>query len=149
MRILVLSLEETINYVMDHYAPPGCEEFTERTDNYAVISFQDTHLGGFGIEFTENKYCKGVLTLYVDDIVKEVEGAGLFYDEHANQIVSFVDKHKDIIDTLVVHCYAGQSRSVAVGKALSELYNVNCSNIKGKNLNEHIYSTMINTKYRM
>ena len=29
MRILVLSLEETINYVMDHYAPPGCEEFTE------------------------------------------------------------------------------------------------------------------------
>lgn len=149
MRILVLSLEETINYVMDHYAPPGCEEFTERTDDYAVISFQDTHLGGFGIEFTENKYCKGVLTLYVDDIVKEVEGAGLFSDEHANQIVSFVDKHKDIIDTLVVHCYAGQSRSVAVGKALSELYNVNCSNIKGKNPNEHIYSTMINTKYRM
>ena len=149
MRILVLSLEETINYVMDNYAPPGCEEFTERTDDYAVISFQDTHLGGFGIEFKENKYCKGVLTLYVDDIVKEVGGAGLCYDEHANQIVSFADKHKDIIDTLVVHCYAGQSRSVAVGKALSELYNVNCSNIKGKNLNEHIYSTMINTKYRM
>lgn len=124
MRILVLSLEETINYVMDHYAPPGCEEFTERTDDYAVISFQDTHLGGFGIEFKENRYCKGVLNLYVDDIVKEVEGAGLFYDEHANQIVSFVDKHKDIIDTLVIHCYAGQSRSVAVGKALSELYNV-------------------------
>ena len=149
MRILVLSLEETINYVMDHYAPPGCEEFTERTDDYAVISFQDTHLGGFGIEFKENKYCKGVLNLYVDDIVKEVEGAGLFYDEHANQIVSFVDKHKDIIDTLVVHCYAGQSRSVAVGKALSELYNVYCSNTEGKIPNEHIYSTMINTKYRM
>lgn len=149
MRILVCSLEETINYVMDHYAPPGCEEFAERTDDYAVISFQDTHLGGFGIEFKENKYCKGVLTLYVDDIVKEVEDAGFFYDEHANQIVSFVDKHKDIIDTLVVHCYAGQSRSVAVGKALSELYNVYCSNIKGKNPNEHIYSTMINTKCRM
>ena len=121
MRILVLSLEETINYVMVHYAPPGCEEFAERTDDYAVISFQDTHLGGFGIEFTENKYCKGVLTLYVDDIVKAVEDAGLFYDKHANQIVSFVDKHKDIIDTLVVHCYAGQSRNVAVGKAFSEL----------------------------
>lgn len=149
MRILVLSLEETINYVMDHYAPPGCEEFTERTDNYAVISFQDTNLGGFGIEFKENKHCKGVLNLYVDDIVKEVESAGLFYDEHANQILSFVDKHKDIIDTLVVHCYAGQSRSVAVGKALSELYNVYCSNTEGKIPNEHIYSTMINTKYRM
>lgn len=139
MRILVLSLEETINYVMDHYAPPGCEEFTERTDDYAVISFQDTHLGGLGIEFTENKYCKGVLTLYVDDVVKEVESASLFYDEHANQILSFVDKHKDIIDTLVVHCYAGQSRSVAVGKALSELYNVYCSNTEGKIPNEHIY----------
>ena len=149
MRILVLSLEETINYVMDHYAPPGCEEFTERTDDYAVISFEDTHLGGFGIEFRENRYCKGVLTLYVDDIVKEVEGAVLFHNEHANQILSFVDKHKDIIDTLVIHCYAGQSRSVAVGKALSELYNVYCSNTEGKNPNEHIYSTMINTKYRM
>ena len=118
MRILVLSLEENINYVMVYYAPPGCEEFAVRTDDYDVISFQDTHLGGFGIEFAENKYCKGVLTLYVDDIVKAVEDAGLFYDKHANQIVSFVDKHKDIIDTLVIHCYAGQSRSVAVGKAL-------------------------------
>ena len=73
-RILVKSLNEAFDFVMDHYYPAGCEEDAKRKDTYAVISIQDTHTGGFGVTFAENKFCKGVLTLYFDDVVKEKIG---------------------------------------------------------------------------
>ena len=70
-RVLVKSLNEAFDFVLDHYYPAGCEEDAKRKDTYAVISIQDTHTGGFGVTFSENKFCKGVLTLYFDDVVKE------------------------------------------------------------------------------
>lgn len=57
------------------------------TDTYAVISIQDSHTQGFGFQFTENRFCKSVLTLMFDDIVTEVDGAVLFNDEMADQII--------------------------------------------------------------
>ena len=78
-----------------------------------MISIQDTHTEGFSFEFKKNKYCKDVLTLYFDDIVKEVEGAVMFNKEHAEKIIKFVKKNK-AVDTLLVHCYGGESRSRAV-----------------------------------
>ena len=50
-RILVKSLNEAFDFVMDHYYPAGCEEDAKRKDTYAVISIQDTHTGGFGVTF--------------------------------------------------------------------------------------------------
>ena len=57
------------------------------TDTYAVISIQDSHTQGFGVQFTENQFCKSVLTLMFDDIVTEVDGAVLFNDEMTDQII--------------------------------------------------------------
>ena len=113
-RVWVRSAHDTFDYVMQHYYPAGLEEMVERDDTYAIISIQDAHTGGFGVQFTENQFCKGVLTLYFDDIVKEVEGAVLFSEEMAAQIIDFVQAHKKV-ETLLVHCYAGRSRSRAVG----------------------------------
>ena len=56
-----------------------------------------------------------MLTLLIDDTVKEVDGAVLFNETHARQIIDFIKKNRDKVDTLVIHCYAGQSRSAAVG----------------------------------
>jgi predicted protein tyrosine phosphatase len=116
-RILVRSVHEAFEYVMAHYYPFGQAEFAEKTDTYAVISIQDSHTGGFGFCFQENQYCKGVLTLQFDDIVKEVEGAVLFTKEQAEAILNFVELHRDA-DTLLIHCYAGQSRSKRWGRFL-------------------------------
>lgn len=113
-RVIVKSVFDAFEYVMAHYYPFGLEEMVERSDTYAVISIQDTHTDGFGFTFRENQFCKGVLTLYFDDIVKEVEGAVLFNDQQAQQIIDFVNAHKNV-DTLLVHCLAGLSRSRAVG----------------------------------
>ena len=113
-RVIVRSVYDAFEYVMQHYYPFGLEEFAERTDTYAVISIQDTHTGGFGVTFQENQFCKGVLTLYFDDIIKEVDGAVLFSETQAEQILDFIQAHQDA-ETLLVHCYGGESRSRAVG----------------------------------
>jgi len=113
-RVLVKSLDETYEYVMDHYFPAELEEFARRKDTYAIISIQDTHTEGFGLRFCESKCCKGVLTLLFDDVYKEVEGAVAFNRDMAEQIIAFIREHK-AVETLLVHCYAGQSRSRAVG----------------------------------
>lgn len=117
--VIVKSVHGAFGYVMEHYYPFGMEneaaEQGARTDTYAVISIQDSHTNGFGFQFTENQFCKGVLTLIFDDIVNEVDGAVLFSDEMADGIISFIRQHQKSVDTLLVHCYAGQSRSRAVG----------------------------------
>lgn len=114
-RILVRSVYDAFDYVMEHYYPAGLREFAERTDTYAVISIQDSHTGGFGIRFEKSESCADVLTLIFDDIDREVEGAVLFSDEQADRIIEFIDRNREAVDTLLIHCYGGQSRSRAVG----------------------------------
>ena len=120
-RILLRSVFDAFEYVMDHYAPPGQADLAKRRDTYAVISIQDSGNGGFGVEFTENLYCKGVLTLYFDDIVRPVEGAVLFSEEDAEEIIDFVLAHRSV-ETLLVHCYGGESRSRAVAAFLVKMF---------------------------
>ncbi|MCM1508185.1 MAG: hypothetical protein NC177_13805 [Ruminococcus flavefaciens] len=51
-RVLVKSVHDAFEYVMQHYYPFGMEECAERNDTYAVISIQDSHTQGFGMQFT-------------------------------------------------------------------------------------------------
>lgn len=141
-QVLVRSVYSAFDYVMEHYYPEGLKENVERKDTYAVISIQDTHTRGFGFTFSESNFCKGVLTLYFDDIVKEVPGAVLFDDEMAEKIISFIMEHKKV-DTLLVHCYAGQSRSRAVGAfAVKMLGGDNSRYFKGAIPNQYVYDVL-------
>ena len=146
-RVLVKSVHDAFSYVMEHYYPYGmAAEAAEQgslTDTYAVISIQDSHTQGFGFQFTENQFCKGVLTLYFDDIVKEVDGAVLFDDDMADQIIGFIENHRKTVDTLLVHCYAGQSRSRAVGAfAVEMLGGDNSKYFEEGSPNQYIYDVL-------
>lgn len=146
-QVLVKSVHGAFGYVMEHYYPFGmADEAAEQgalTDTYAVISIQDSHTGGFGVQFTENQFCKGVLTLYFDDIVKEVDGAVLFDDDMADQIIGFIENHRKTVDTLLVHCYAGQSRSRAVGAfAVEMLGDYNSKYFEEGSPNQYIYDVL-------
>ena len=148
-RVLVKSVHGAFGYVMEHYYPFGMEaEAAEQgalTDTYAVISIQDSHTQGFGVQFTENQFCKGVLTLLFDDVVTEVNGAVLFTDEMANQIIDFIEQHRNNADTLLVHCYAGQSRSRAVGAfAVDMLGGDNSRYFEDGVPNQYIYDVLEN-----
>ena len=141
-RVLVRSVYDAFEYVMKHYYPYGLEDMAELSDTYAVISIQDTHTRGFGVTFCENKFCKGVLTLYFDDIVREVEGAALFSDEQAEQTIDFIQAHKNA-ETLLVHCYAGQSRSRAVGAfAVKMLGGDNTRYFQSSSPNRYVYDKL-------
>ena len=142
-RVLVKSVYDAFDYVMAHYYPAGLEDLAEKKDSYAVISIQDTHTGGFGFAFQENKFCQGVLSLYFDDIEKEVDGAVLFTRRQAEQIIEFVNSHRQA-ETLLVHCYGGESRSRAVGAfAVKLLGGDNRRLLEGGNANRHVYDTLI------
>lgn len=144
-RVLVKSVFDAFEYVMSHYYPAGMEEIVEKSDTYAVISIQDSHTNGFGITFSENQYCKAVLTLKFDDIIHPVDGTQIFNEEMAKQIIRFIRKHKDV-DTLLIHCYAGQSRSRAVGAfAVKLLGGDNSVYFKNYNPNEYVYELLLQT----
>lgn len=141
-KVLVKSVFDAFEYVMDHYYCFGQLSLAEQQDTFAVISIQDAVTGGFGVQFQETRFCKGVLTLYFDDIVQETEGAVLFDSSHAAQILDFIEAHKDV-DTLLVHCYAGQSRSMAVGVfAVKLLGGDNRSYFVKAAPNQHVYKTL-------
>ena len=147
-RVLVKSVYDAFEYVMQHYYPAGMEEMAERSDTYAVISIQDSHTGGFGIQFAENKYCKAVLTLQFDDIIRPVEGAALFTEEMAERIIRFI-KANIKVDTLLIHCYAGQSRSRAVGAfAVWLLGGDNSAYFKNGSPNEYVYDLLVSTRLK-
>ena len=140
---MLRSVYDAFDYVMAHYAPFGMEEMAEKQDTYAVISIQDTHTGGFGFEFKKNKYCKDVLTLYFDDIVKDVEGAVMFNKEHAEKIIRFVKKNK-AADTLLVHCYGGESRSRAVCAFVAKMLGTdNSKYFETGHPNQVVYDTLV------
>ena len=141
-RVLLKSVFEAFDYVMDHYYPAGLEEFAVRSDTYAVISIQDTHTDGFGFVFRESRFCRGVLTLYFDDVVRAVDGAVLFSEEQAGQVLDFLREHADA-ETLLVHCYGGQSRSRAVAAfAVKLLGGDNAEYFRTGSPNSLVYETL-------
>ena len=77
-----------------------------------------------------------------DDVIREVEGAVLFSEDMAVQIMKFIKKY-EFVDTLLIHCYAGQSRSRAVGAfAVKMLGGDNSMYFTQYNLNMYVYNTL-------
>ncbi|MBR6669499.1 MAG: hypothetical protein IKL31_01980 [Ruminococcus sp.] len=80
--------------------------------------------------------------MYFDVTIKEVDGAVLFSDEQADQIIDFILKNKSV-DTLLVHCYGGQSRSRAVGAfAVNMLGGDNSRYFETGRPNEYVYEVL-------
>ena len=141
-RVLLKSVYDAFDYVMEHYYPFGMEGEARRKDTYAVISIQDTHTEGFGFVFTKNRCCKDVLTLYFDDIVCEVDGAVLFTDEQAEEIIDFINANRSV-ETLLVHCYGGESRSRAVAAfAVKMLGGDNSRYFETGRPNQYVYDVL-------
>ena len=139
-RILVTSARNALRYVMRHFCEPGVTEYAEKTDTYAAISIQDTYGGGFGFELKKNKYCKDVLTLYFDDIEEPEHGLRLISFPQAIAIVKFIKAHSEDVDTLLIHCFAGVSRSRAVGAFAREVLDI--PQTDETDYNEYVYAIL-------
>lgn len=63
-----------------------------------------------------------LLLTFLDRDIDRNDGLNYFKETHANEIIKFVNDVWDGIDLLMIHCYAGVSRSPAVGNAISDEY---------------------------
>ena len=62
------------------------------------------------------------LVLSFDDIPWQDDVLVPFNEVHANQVLDFVYKFWDKIELLLIHCYAGASRSPAIAAIVSKIY---------------------------
>jgi len=120
-KLLICSAEDALKYVMSHFSDPKTGRAPLNTKPYAAISIQDSGDWNFGFRLTKNRFCRGVLTLYFDDFEEPESGVILLDAEQAAKIIKFLRDHSTV-DTMLIHCFAGKSRSAAVGKFAAELY---------------------------
>jgi predicted protein tyrosine phosphatase len=105
-------------------------------------------------EVKQNEHTRGVLRLGFHDldqepgpIFRKVYGEPvMFTEEMARAIDSFVAQHAADIETVIVHCDAGHSRSPAIAAALAHRYNepsVNDWFFKHRTPNRFVYRTLL------
>ena len=95
---------------------------------YIVISITDPNL--FRQFFPKSKNRLDVLRLQFHDWTKDalekhgkelVEQGYVFFNKRmAKEIIEFINKYRDKIELIMIHCEAGISRSAAVGAALAK-----------------------------
>ncbi len=135
-QVLVKSLFDCFDYVADYRG----------TESFAIISIQDAKKGGFGVEFVPTEHCKEVLTLQFDDAEVQTDHVTLFTEEQAMQIIKFIRRNRHRAVRLLVHCYAGQSRSMAVGAfAVKMLGGDNKRYFEVASPNQLVYQTLLDT----
>lgn len=92
-----------------------------------------------------------VLRLVFDDIDRET-GAGwiLFGEEHARQILDFVEEHRDA-PAAMIHCTFGQSRSPAVALGIADVLGLDAGDLERRYpaYNRHIRTVMNGVREQM
>ncbi len=72
-------------------------------------------------KFHNNPKIKSILRLQFDDVDKGK--LNCMTEDDANKIINFVDRYINSVDTIIVHCGAGVSRSAGVAAALMLILN--------------------------
>lgn len=144
-KLLVCSARAALQYVFSHFSDPETGSAPHTKEQYAAISIQDTGNWNFGFTLNQNRYCTDVLTLYFDDCEEPGSGVTLMSEKQAAQIIHFLLANQSA-DVILIHCYAGQSRSAAVARFAEELYGMEPSAYP--NYNTHVYDLLCTVRKR-
>lgn len=95
--------------------------------------------------FTLNKNWEDSIQLKFED-TDRIEHPNVFTKEQANQIIEFIENNKEL-DYIIVHCFAGESRSAAISLFIEEYYNglkiEDIRRTKFSNHNRLVFSTLL------
>ena len=89
----------------------------------------------------------GVQTCALPILSEPEENLYVISDEQADSIVAFINRlHSDLTEVdLIIHCYAGISRSAAVGKFFNDIFKLNLPNYNNLMLyNKVVYTKLLN-----
>lgn len=96
-----------------------------------------------------NPKLKEVLNIKFDDVTPQIVARGskctVMTEEQAVLIREFIDKHKDTVTNIIVHCAMGVSRSGAVGCTIARYLNGDDTylfRLGRYRPNEHVYRLM-------
>ena len=104
MKLLVLPKSKAAKFQCDQ--PWACISIGSEPGDWPKINkVQQVDIIQLAFEDTEFKRDTGIV----------------FNEQHAKDILDFVDKNWDKIEILMVHCLAGQSRSPAVAAAIAKI----------------------------
>lgn len=87
-------------------------------EDCVIISINE-HYSEFPV-FAFNNKIQDILTLFFDDKEDEVNGMN---KNQAKAVVNFVNKWKEKVNLIIVHCGAGISRSAGVAAAIGKYLN--------------------------
>jgi len=128
-KIVTMSCMQALEYVVFNRS---------HIDNFGIISIQEVETNGNGFTFETSGCCKGVLNLRFSDVNPDMfkseedkkyldrqitlGSVKLFDEEDAKKIKKFVDNMnaRGDVQTLLIHCSAGVSRSPAVAAAICQ-----------------------------
>ena len=130
-RFFIMDRVDAIQYCKEHHQ--------EKT---AVISINTSWERPARIVKTQENGVLAVLCLFFDDVTG---GPNSFNEEHAENIIRFIDYWRDSVDILLVHCDAGISRSAAVCAAVKRYLGFNDMDIfnsKKYDPNQLVYTTI-------
>lgn len=115
-------LDSPVNYLLNKDNNNGV------VDALYIVADDASEVGG-SIAYFFNKNNNGIMS------VGEFEKTGrrIFTEEDANNICDFVTKYKDEVDTIIVHCGAGISRSAGCCGAIMKALTGSDSEIFGSN----------------
>jgi cystathionine beta-lyase/cystathionine gamma-synthase len=132
MKILIMSRNQAI-----------CYSYHKNIDDCIIISINDDKPARFD---RTNDKIKHARSLFFNDIEYQTETGILMSDDDAQKIKVSVDAYKDKVDTVLVHCFAGVSRSSAIACAISMYLNGDDINIWSQGCyapNIHCYKTTL------
>jgi predicted protein tyrosine phosphatase len=105
-----------------------CREIVVLSAVEAEDYVSDSRWGCISIATTEDQFIRirkrrrrALLQIAFADVCESLPGYTLFDSDHAHDILDFVTLHWRRIDTLMIHCEAGLSRSPAVAAAIARL----------------------------
>ncbi len=98
-------------------------EFSKVEDILPCIIISITNPGDEDIKFYPNSQIKDILSIKFFDSIDDLPDA--MREEDALKIKNFIDKWKNKIQHIVIHCEEGISRSAGVAKALMLYLNNN------------------------
>ena len=89
----------------------------------AIISITDTNKSDVIFEKNDFNRIRAILKLKFDDVERDSKDLHCITKDDAEKIVNFINKNKNKVDKIIVHCEAGVSRSAGVGAAIMKALN--------------------------
>jgi len=79
---------------------------------------------------------------YLESLGNDAEGKVLFTEQQAKKVVSWINNNKGKLYGVVVHCWAGISRSGAVAKFIADKFGLPFPKERSEFVNRYIYDML-------